>query len=412
MAIKTVPTDPASLTGAVRGLAIHEIRVGMSASCELVASEALVDQFALWSGDVNPLHVDASVAKAHGFPRRVAHGMVALSAISRLIGTELPGAGALWVQQDLQFLQPVYLGDRLRARVTVEQVSLATETVVLRTEVVNLATDAPVLSGQAKVRVMKQNTVEKRSPVEDRVAIVSGSSRGLGQAIAQALADAGHRLVVHCHRERDAATAFVEQLRAKGGKAILCQADLSGDAVDRLFQEAYDAFGRVDIIVNNASPMITRKPAFEHQWHEFDAYWNLYVRSAFRLAQLAVPEMQARKFGRIINIISSYAVGVPPAKLLAYVTAKSAMAGFSRALAVELGPSGVTVNMVAPSMLMTDQTSAMGDRARQLAASQSPIRRLPELDEVARAVAFLASDAASAITGAVIPVAGGEVMPC
>jgi 3-oxoacyl-[acyl-carrier protein] reductase len=248
--------------------------------------------------------------------------------------------------------------------------------------------------------------------VTDRVALVTGSSRGLGRAIALELARAGHRVVIHYHSRREGADAVLHELGSDPARAIACQADLTDpSAADRLFEAASQAFGRVDVLVNNATPPILRKPVLECSWDDFAAFLDVYVRATLRLVQLAAPSMQSRRFGRIVNVLSTYAHGVPPPRLAPYVTAKNALAGLSRALAVELGPAGITVNTVAPSVLVTEQNAGLGDRARQLAAAQAPLRRLPELHEVAGAVAFLASDAASAITGAVLPVAAGDIMP-
>jgi 3-oxoacyl-[acyl-carrier protein] reductase len=393
---------------------IENLTVGESRQCELVVSAQHVQTFGALSGDTNPLHMDDAVAAEFGFPRRVAHGMVALGAISRLIGTELPGPGALWISQDVQFSAPVFIGDVLTACVTVEQLSNATGVVVLHTEVRNNKTAAVVLSGTAKVRILKRvagETGEAKNNM-DRVALVTGSSRGVGRAIAEALAADGHKVLVHyAERESDARTV-VEAISAAGGTAEVSQADLRRPGgAEALFERAEAVFGRVDIVVNSATPVIHRKAALEWTWPEFQTYLDVYVRSAMRLTQLAAPGMQKRGFGRIINVLSSYAFGVPPAKLAAYVTAKSALAGLSRALAVELGPMGITVNMLAPSMLLTEQTANVGDRARQLAAAQTPMRRLAALQDVAQAARFLAGDGAGFITGAVLPVAGGEIMP-
>jgi 3-oxoacyl-[acyl-carrier protein] reductase len=412
-AIRTDRTESrCSADASPRWAALETLDVGATASCTLVVSSADVDAFARLSADTNPLHLDPAAARDCGFSRPVAHGMIALGAISRLIGTELPGPGSLWLSQDLQFAAPVLVGDRLEARVTVEQISRGSGTVKLRTEVLSQSTGAPVLVGSAMVKVLQRHQPGAQRDVADRVAIVSGSSRGLGRAIAQKLASGGARVLVHFHDRAADAEDVVQSITTAGGEAALCQADLtSSDGIAHLFASACHTFGKVDIVINNATPPIVRKPLVECQWDDCLMYLNAYVQSCFRLAVLAAPGMRDRGYGRIVNVLSSYAHGVPPAGLAPYITAKSALAGLSRAMAVELGPWGITVNAVSPSLLLTDQTTAVGDRARQLAASQNPLRRLAEVDDVANVVAFLASEAAGYVTGAVIPVAGGEVMP-
>jgi acyl dehydratase len=134
---------------------IASIQVGAVATCDLTLTEEDVITFARLSHDTNPLHIDADAARELGFERPVAHGLLSLGAISRLIGTELPGPGALWVSQDVQFLTPVLVGDLLTARVEVTQVSRAAGIVVLRTEVLNHNSKARALVGTAKVKVLQ-----------------------------------------------------------------------------------------------------------------------------------------------------------------------------------------------------------------------------------------------------------------
>jgi acyl dehydratase len=133
---------------------LRNIRPGDCAACETLITEADIRKFAELSSDVNPLHLDSDIASRYGFQQPVAHGMLALSIISRLIGTQLPGPGSLWVSQDLKFPAPVFAGDRVAGSVTVESVSAATRIVVLRTEVINVRTGKPVITGTARVLVM------------------------------------------------------------------------------------------------------------------------------------------------------------------------------------------------------------------------------------------------------------------
>jgi 3-oxoacyl-[acyl-carrier protein] reductase len=132
---------------------MNTIRVGDSASCELMVTPEVIEAFVAFSGDDNDLHVNADFARAQGFADRVAHGMIALSMISRLIGTRLPGDGALWLSQELQFVEAVVPGDHLRATVVVEKYSAAAGSVILRTEVVKIDPERVVLRGRAGVRM-------------------------------------------------------------------------------------------------------------------------------------------------------------------------------------------------------------------------------------------------------------------
>jgi acyl dehydratase len=136
---------------------LEAVHVGDEASCEFVATEELIRAFAAFSRDTNPLHLDAQSARDLGFPQPVAHGMIALSAVSRLIGTQLPGPGSLWISQEVRFVAPVLLGDAVTVRVIVERVSLATGIVQLKTEASHTVRGSLLLTGTARVRVPGRN---------------------------------------------------------------------------------------------------------------------------------------------------------------------------------------------------------------------------------------------------------------
>jgi acyl dehydratase len=145
---------------------IDEIQIGDSATCEWTVTPQQIDAFATFSSDDNPLHMQDSFAMGFGFPGRVAHGMVTLSAISRLIGTRLPGPGSLWMSQEVHFAAPVFVNDEIQARVTVQSVSKAARVVVLLTEAIQLQTKVTVLRGTAKVRIPDPSTRTTAAPTE------------------------------------------------------------------------------------------------------------------------------------------------------------------------------------------------------------------------------------------------------
>lgn len=390
---------------------LSKVRKGDSASVEVEVTEELVGKFSALSQDDNPVHLSEEWAREHGFPRPVAHGMVALAALSRLIGTQLPGPGSLWMDQAVEFQAPLYLGDRLRATVTVEKVSRAAQMVVLAVSAVNLSSGAPILQGTARVKVPQRIGRKKEQTMEGRVVLITGSSRGLGKALALAFAADGYRVVVHSRSKEGAAAEVVAAITEAGGEAVALEADLTDqEATGRLAEEALEAWRQVDVLVHNATPPIGRKPWTEVTWEDFQAFLDVYVRAGWQLARGLAPAMAEKGGGRIVFISSSAAFGTPPANLLPYVTAKSALAGMTRALAIELASSNVTVNQVAPSLLVTEQTAQLSDRARQLAAARAPMKRLAQLEEVAAAVVALAGPAGAFVTGTTIPVTGGELM--
>ncbi len=365
-----------------------------------------VDAFVALSGDDNPLHVDDDFARLHGFRGRVVHGMLVGAFLSRVVGTVLPGPGAVWLSQSIRFAQPVYVGDRVEVTVSVTHKAEALRTLVLDTTVRNQH-GATVLSGEARMMMLP---ISQTPPWEELTAVVTGASRGIGAAVSRAIGERGGRVVVNYHASGEAADAVAADVRDAGGDAIAVQADVSTqEGAKALAQAAQDHYGRVDVLVNNATPPIDRKPMMDLGWEEVDRYWNTYVQSAFTLSQAVVPGMKDRGYGRIVHTLTSAMWGTPPPNTAGYVAAKCGLWGLAKAMAVELASFGITVNAVSPSAVMTDQWEDASDNRRRAMAMSIPAKRLAGPEEVAATVLFLISEGAY-VTGANLPVAGGEVM--
>ncbi len=237
-----------------------------------------------------------------------------------------------------------------------------------------------------------------------KVALVTGSTRGIGRAIAETLVAAGARVAVV---GRDLATA--ERVAEEIGEARGFACDVSDPAsVTMLVQTVEDAFGSVDILVNNAG--ITKDNLMARMKDEdWDAVMATNLRSAFVATRAAQRGMMKRRWGRIINITS--VVGLVGNKGQAnYAASKAGLIGFTKAAAKELSSRNILVNAVAPGYIQTDMTAKLGDEARAALSGQIPLARLGAPKDIAGAVAFLASDLAAYITGQVLVVDGGMVM--
>jgi len=366
-----------------------------------------VDAFAELSGDDNPLHLDDVYARTNGFRGRVVHGMLLAAWLSRVLGTHFPGPGVLWLSQSIRFTRAVYVGDAVEVVVRVKHKAEALRTLVLETSVLG-PDGSPVLKGEARTMMLPTD----RTPAwNEYVTIVTGGGRGIGAAVALGLGEKGARVVVNYRKGADAAAAVAEAVQAAGGDAIAVQADVTEvGAGAALVAAAQERWGRVDAIVNNATPAIERKPFEELEWEEVDRYWQTYVRSAFTLTQAALPGMKERGFGRIVHVLTSAIWGKPPVNSAGYVAAKSGLWGLTKAMAVELAPHGITVSALSPSAVMTDQWEGSSDRQRRALALALPAQRLATPEEVARTVAFLLGPEGAYLHGANVPVAGGEVM--
>lgn len=387
---------------------LSALNAGDSASTTIRINAELIRATAQLTGDDNAIHVDRDAARLIGQSRPLAHGMILIGAVSRLIGTELPGHGSVWFKNDIEFLSPLYDGDEVTVTLTVAHISPATRVVVLdvggRT-----ATGGEVMQGRVKVRVPEIVAIEESSAMQDneRVTIVTGASRGVGQAIAEALAATGGRVVIAYRADHEAARSTVASVEQRGGQAVAVAADIAGaDGPGAIVDAADRAFGRIDAIVHCATPHIDRKPFLDTPADEFRAFFDTYVIGLTELVRLTAPGMKERRHGRIVAILSSAIVEVPP-KLSAYTTAKHALLGLCRSLAVELGPWNITVNAVSPSLVIGRHADDLGAAGREAIARKTPLRRLAQADDVAQSVKFLLSDKAAFVSGANLPVTGG-----
>ena len=242
-----------------------------------------------------------------------------------------------------------------------------------------------------------------------RVALVTGSSRGLGRAAALRLARDGHALAVHYARGEAAAAEVVAAIVDAGGRAETFGADVANpDACADLVQRVTATFGRLDVLVNNAG--VTRDTlALRMKREDWDAVIATDLSSAFHLSKAALRGMLRAGWGRIVNVSSVVALmgNVGQAN---YVAAKAGLIGLTKALAREYAGKGVTVNAVAPGFIESDMTAALADELRDAYLAQIPARRFGRPEEVAAAIAYLASDDAAYVNGQTLTIDGGMVM--
>lgn len=245
--------------------------------------------------------------------------------------------------------------------------------------------------------------------LKDKVAVVTGSSRGIGRATALELARRGASVVVNYNRSAEAAAEVVESIEADGGQAIAVQADVS-DSVQaaELIQAAMEAFDSIDILVNNAGTTRDQLLMLMEE-EEWDIVLRTNLKSVFNCCKAAARPMMRQRSGRIVNISSVSGIAGQGGQTN-YAASKAGIIGFTKSLAKELGSRSVTVNAVAPGFVSTDLTAELSEELRQEAIESTPLGRIGQPDEIAYAVAFLASDEAAFITGEVLTVDGGLVM--
>ncbi|HEX3031553.1 MAG TPA: 3-oxoacyl-ACP reductase FabG [Bacillota bacterium] len=245
--------------------------------------------------------------------------------------------------------------------------------------------------------------------LDGKVAIVTGSSRGIGRAIALRLAAEGASVVVNYAGSEAAALAVTEEIRAKGRQAITVRADVSNqEDVDQLIKTTLEAYGRIDILVNNAG--ITRDGLLARMKQEdWDLLMDTNLRSVFLCSKAVLRTMMKQREGSIINISS--VVGLTGNGGQAnYAASKAGIIGFTKSLAQEIGSRNITVNAVAPGFITTDMTTDLGEAVQTELLTKIPLGHLGTPEDVAGVVAFLASPDAKYITGQTISVDGGMVM--
>jgi 3-oxoacyl-[acyl-carrier protein] reductase len=246
--------------------------------------------------------------------------------------------------------------------------------------------------------------------LRDKVAIVTGSSRGIGAATAKLLASQGAKVTVNYARSREKGERVVEEIARAGGKAILVGADVTMlEQVESLVRETEAAHGPVDILVNNASINFPVTSFLQHKWDEFEKKVLGEMKALYYPCQVVVPGMVERRTGCIVNISSGLS-RVPGKGFVAHATAKSALDGFSRSLALELGPHGIRVNVVAPGATDTDAIAFMSKETRERTAAHTPLRRFGQPEDVAGAVLLFCAEWSRFVTGTYLPVCGGIQM--
>ena len=238
---------------------------------------------------------------------------------------------------------------------------------------------------------------------------ITGSSRGIGRAIAQKFALAGHRVVLHCRSRRDEAEALLSSIKEQGCSAMLVQGDIA-DASDvtRMFSEIQAHFGAVEILVNNAGIALPQQLLTDCSDAELDAVLDVNIKGALLCARAAIPTMVSKKRGSIVNISSYFGV-IGGSCEVPYSASKAALVGMTRALAKELAPSGIRVNCVAPGFVPTEMNAAFDTAAQEELRLDIPLETLGRAEDIAEAVYFLALDeTARFITGQTLCVDGGS----
>jgi len=245
-------------------------------------------------------------------------------------------------------------------------------------------------------------------PLAGKVALVTGASRGIGAAAALRLAQGGAAVAVNYYQNQEAARKIAEQIAADGGRSMIYQADVrQKDQVEQMVSAVQRQFGAVDVLVNNAYFAFAVGPLHELSWKSYHRAVEHELSVLFHCERACLPAMKGKKACRII-VVSTRLAQQPLPKMGAYAAAKSALESMANTMAIELGPLGIAVNVVTPAFTLTDASMIMPEAYRERVKETRPLKKHLYPEDVAGAIAFLAGDEASMLTGSHILITGGS----
>jgi 3-oxoacyl-[acyl-carrier protein] reductase len=246
--------------------------------------------------------------------------------------------------------------------------------------------------------------------LKDKVALITGASRGIGAASAKALSHHGATVVINYINSKEKAEGLLDEIKKSGGKGIAFQADVRDQgAVNDMVESTLKEFGKIDVLVNNANINFPIKPFIELTWVQIEAKILGEMKALYNCSQAVLKDMLNRKSGKLVFISSSLS-RFPGNGFSAHAAAKSAMDSMAKVMAMELGPSGITVNVVGPGLTLTDATAGQPKEVHEQVAAITPLRRIGLPNDIAGVVLFLGSSLSNYLNGEYIPVTGGSFM--
>ena len=389
----------------------EEINIGQKAAIRHRISQDDIQAFVKITGDDNRLHVSEKYAAGTSFKKPVAHGMLSAAFISTVIGTKIPGDGALWYEQHLEFLLPVRVGDEITIQAEVIKKIDRLRAIELKTDVYNQHKQK-VIAGTAKVKIVEEESTAEDDQSDNNQplsALIIGATGGIGSAVAGMLAERGYNLMLHFHKNGTKAMELKNRLeRDFQVKVFICQADVNNkEEVEEMFGQVRDRLHGVNCLVHAATGPVNNVGFDMLEWQDYQSQLNVHVKGFFHVIKAFVK--QTGRYGKIVGI-SSQTTDYPFSDLSPYTTAKAAMEGFVRSLAVDLARSGIRLNMVSPGITETDLNADLPEKAKLLAAAKTPLKRLAKPHDVAEAICFLLSSGSDYLTGETIRINGGVIM--
>lgn len=249
---------------------------------------------------------------------------------------------------------------------------------------------------------------KRHKPLSGKVILITGASRGIGAATAKRLARCGAAVVINYHRNRDRALEVLQEIEKGGGSAMIFQADVTQKKqVEEMARAVRERFSDVDVLVNNAYLPFEVNPLHQISWEGLEKAVRYELAALHNCARAFIPGLIEKKKGKII-VVSSRLAQQPLPRLGAYAAAKAALEAMANTMAIELGPLGITVNVVTPAMTLTDASAIMPEEYKERVRQSRPLRKHLYPEDIAGTIAFLATDDADMLTGSNVLVTGGS----
>lgn len=389
-----------------------KFKIGQTAAVSVLISSDLVDSFAKLSGDHNPIHMDDKVAKAAGYGKRVVHGMVGASFVSNLIGNQLPGPGALWLEQSFNFLKPIRIGDELRICGTVTKVWEAKSVLQMQIEIHNQKEES-VLTGTG---IISFNTSIRNNELDNPIdhyegsknIVVFGATGDIGSALCTELAKQNYEIFFQYFDNKSKAEVLKDKLIKAGSPYVsYLQADVSNEKDLRKITSFLEKSGKGWLnFVHLAGEKITECDCSDLIYEDFVETLQIQLKSSMHMSKFLVPKMRAETFGRIIYVSSAETIAKASPTWVAYGIAKTATQTYFQYLAKEVGKFGITVNCILPHMIDTQYTQSISPLKKNLIASKTSLGTLCKVEDVVTEIIHKLNRSASGINGKLIEIGG------
>lgn len=387
-----------------------DLFVGQKETISQTVSFQTIHDYAKMSGDDNPLHVDQKFTQELLSTDVVAHGMITSALISRIIGTRLPGPGSLWISQEIEFSGAVHPGDVITGTVEIEKVFEKDQVVEASTTVLNQKGET-ILRGKGRIRVPSKRvhqTESNSSRESNGPAIVLGASSSVGLAIVEKLSNSGIPVIATYSTRPD---LLQEKANAayKNGHAIDLARYTAGDTspLRNLMRVIETNQMSPSVVIQCSSISPTENSVVDLSKSGLVRRIDTELFGLANVVELLFPEMKRLGFGRVVHISSTAGKGPNSPGWSEYIIGKSATEAYVRALAYELGSSGVTANIIQPGLMDSGMSSGFPPRKKLSIANQTPINRLITPEDIANTVNFLISAESAGITGQTLVVDGG-----